>query len=79
MRVRMRGFDGQPETVELIAFGHKVSEGTELWLFTGLPVHGQQHPPLEAQLQATLDVVPAHVWYAAPSTLIPTQQVLPRK
>jgi PAS domain S-box-containing protein len=67
MRVRMRGFDGQPKTVELIAFGHKVSEGTELWLFTGLPVHGQQHPRLEAQLQATLNEIPAHVWYAAPS------------
>src|ERR1700722_17018254 len=26
-RVRMRGIDGVPATVELIAFGHKVSDG----------------------------------------------------
>jgi formate hydrogenlyase transcriptional activator len=67
MRVRLQRFDGQPETVELIAFGHQVSERTELWLFTGLPVHGQQqHPPVEAHLQTTLNVIPAFVWYAAP-------------
>jgi PAS domain S-box-containing protein len=35
-RVRIRGVDGVPTTVELIAFGHKVVDGTELWLFTGL-------------------------------------------
>jgi signal transduction histidine kinase len=31
----------------------------------------QKHPPLEAQLQATLNVIPIQAWYAAPSgTLI---------
>jgi formate hydrogenlyase transcriptional activator len=36
---------------------------------TGLYVHGasQQHPQLEAQLQATLNVIPAYTWYALPS------------
>src|SRR6266550_92132 len=69
MRVRLRGFDGVPATVELIAFGHKLNDGTELWLFTGLHVHGttQQYPRLEAQLQATLNVIPAYTWYALPS------------
>src|ERR1700759_4619561 len=45
-RVRMRGFDGVPATVELIAFGQKVGDGRELWLFTGLPVDSvtQQKP-----------------------------------
>ena len=54
--VRMRGFDGTPATVELFAFGHKVSDETELWLFTGLHVNGapQQPRPVEAQLQTTL-------------------------
>src|ERR1700761_8216195 len=68
-RVRMRGFDGTPAPVELFAFGHKVSDETELWLFTGLHVNGatQQPSPLEAQLQATLDVIPAYTWYALPS------------
>jgi PAS domain S-box-containing protein len=69
MHVRMRGFDGVPKTVELIAFGHKVSDGTQLWLFTGLHVNGapQQVPLLEAQLRATLNVIPAYTWYALPS------------
>src|SRR6266567_1396826 len=68
-RVRLRGFDGIPATVELIAFGHTLNDGTELWLFTGLHVHGatQQYPRLEAQLQATLNVIPAYTWYALPS------------
>jgi PAS domain S-box-containing protein len=43
-------------------------DGQDLRLFAGLPlVAQQQHSPLEAQLQDTLNVVPAHVWYAAPS------------
>jgi PAS domain S-box-containing protein len=68
-RARLRGFDGVPATVELIAFGHTLNDGMELWLFTGLPVHGttQQYPRLEAQLQATLNVIPAYTWYALPS------------
>src|SRR6266704_3139927 len=68
-RVRLRGFDGVPATVELISFGHALNDGTELWLFTGLHVHAatQQYPRLEAQLQATLNVIPAYTWYALPS------------
>jgi PAS domain S-box-containing protein len=67
--VRLRGFDGVPATVELIGFGHTLNDGRELWLFTGLRVHGttQQYPRLEAQLQATLNVIPAYTWYALPS------------
>ena len=67
--VRLRGFDLIPATVELIAFGHSINDGTELWLFTGLQVHGatQQYPRLEAQLQATLNVIPVHTFYALPS------------
>jgi PAS domain S-box-containing protein len=67
--VRLRRFDGVPETVELFAFGHAHDDGTELWLFTGLHVHGatQQNLGLEAQLQATLNVIPAYTWYALPS------------
>src|ERR1700739_2328967 len=66
--VRLGGFNGVPATVELIAFGHRLNDGTELWLFTGLPMHAatQQHPLLEAQLQATLNVIPAYTWYALP-------------
>jgi PAS domain S-box-containing protein len=67
--VRLRGFDGVPETVELIAFGHTSNEGLDVWLFTGLYAHGvtQQSLCLEAQLQATLNVIPVYTWYALPS------------
>ena len=67
--VRLRRLDGVPATVELIAFGHTLNDGTELWLFTGLHVHGatQQYSRFEAQLQATLNVIPAYTWYALPS------------
>src|ERR1700751_3590233 len=68
-QVRMPGSDGVPKAVKLIAFGNKYSEGTELWLFTGFYVESfaPQHPPLETQLQATLNMIPAHTWYAVPS------------
>src|SRR3984893_14609317 len=42
-RVRLRGFDGVPATVDLTAFGHTHNDGTELWLFTGLPGHAATH------------------------------------
>jgi PAS domain S-box-containing protein len=68
-RVRMRGFDRVSTTVELMAFGHTVDDGTELWLFVasqvGIAAH--QHLPSEAQLQGTLNVIPAYAWYALPS------------
>jgi PAS domain S-box-containing protein len=35
-------------------------------LMTGLDVNGQ-HSPLDAQLQATLNIIPAYAWYAVPS------------
>jgi PAS domain S-box-containing protein len=36
---------------------------------TGLDANGvlHQHPPLDAQLQATLNIVPAYAWYALPN------------
>ena len=56
-RVRIRGFDDVPATVELIGFAHNMSDGQELWLFIGLCAHGasQYDSPLEAQLQAIID------------------------
>jgi PAS domain S-box-containing protein len=68
-RVRVRGFDGSPATVELIALGHPVDGASQLWLFTALYIHSaaQQYPPLEAQLQATLNLIPAYTWYASAS------------
>jgi PAS domain S-box-containing protein len=70
VQLRMRGSDDVPKCVELIAFGHKAGDGTELWLFTALSVNGvaaQKRPELEAQIQATLNVIPAYAWYCLPS------------
>jgi PAS domain S-box-containing protein len=69
-QVRMRGSDDVPKCVELIAFGHKAGDGPELWLFSALDVNSvaaQKRPELEAQIQATLNVIPADTWYALPS------------
>ncbi len=68
-RVHIRGFDRVPTTVELIGFDYKVDDGTELWLFIALHIDDapQKDLSLEAQLQATLNVIPAYTWYAAPS------------
>ena len=43
--------------------------GNETMLVTGLDVNGAFHErsPLEAQLQATLNIVPAHAWYGLPN------------
>jgi transcriptional regulator with GAF, ATPase, and Fis domain len=51
------------------AFGQKPSTGQGVCLFSDLPVYGpiQRHPSLEAQLQFTLNVIPAFTWYATPS------------
>jgi PAS domain S-box-containing protein len=70
VQVRMRGSDGVAQCVELSAFGHKADDGTELWLFTALDINGVAAPKrseLEAQIQATLNVIPAYAWYCLPS------------
>jgi PAS domain S-box-containing protein len=51
------------------AFGHPLSEAQELCQLADVPVYGsmQRRPTLEAQLQFTLNAMPAFTWYAAPS------------
>jgi hypothetical protein len=71
--VCLRGTDpANCAPVELIGFGHHAAGAGELWHFTALHRHAstQQHPPLEAQLQATLNVIPIQAWYANPSGLL---------
>jgi signal transduction histidine kinase len=71
--VCLRSVDPENSTpVKLIAFRHNPTDGGELWLFTALYLHAstQQHPPLEAQLQATLNVIPIQAWYATPSGVL---------
>jgi hypothetical protein len=56
----------------VIGFVHYVAGVGELWLFTALHLHTptHQHPPLEAQLQATLNIIPVQAWYALASGTI---------
>jgi signal transduction histidine kinase len=58
--------------VEVFGFSHYVAGVGELWLFTALHLHTptHQHPPLEAQLQATLNIIPVQAWYALASGTI---------
>src|SRR5580700_9238360 len=57
MRVRMQGIDGVATTVELIAFGYKVDNGPELWLYIGSHVGAatQQGPTLETQSSTDIE------------------------
>jgi len=73
IRICLRG--ATPDSfanVDLIAFGHYADGIGEMWLFTALHFHTstRQHPPLEAQLQATLNIIPVQAWYAMPSGAI---------
>ncbi len=71
-RVRMRGTDGVPITVELNGFGQAASDGTELWLFAGLPLGNlvnQNSAALEehsCRSNAQYDTC-VYAWYAAAS------------
>src|ERR1700756_4646690 len=63
LRVSLRSTDpSNSAPVDLIAFGHHSAGSGELWYFTALNLHAltQRHPPLEAQLQATLNVISIH-------------------
>jgi len=51
IQVRVRGSDGVPECVELIAFGHKAGNDGELWLFTALDVNVEDRKSTEEALQ----------------------------
>jgi formate hydrogenlyase transcriptional activator len=52
-------------TAKIDAFVH--SSPYPAWLATGDGHYVYANPALEAQLQATLNVIPAYTWYAAPS------------
>lgn len=53
----------------MIAFARVSLAGNKTRVFTGLDVNEVLHrySPPEAQLQATLDIIPAHAWYALPN------------
>ena len=55
--------------MEAVGTGHIAPDGTEVWLFTAvvsLP-SGKTIPPIEANLQVTLNALPAQAWYTRES------------
>jgi PAS domain S-box-containing protein len=55
--------------VDAVGTGHIALDGSEVWLFTAIvsPPSGKTLAPVEANLQMTLNALPAHAWYARAS------------
>ena len=56
-------------SVDVVGAGHVAPDGAEVWLFTAV-VSGYSAkilPPIEANLQATLNVLPIQAWYTRAS------------
>ena len=54
---------------DVVGAGHVAPDGAEVWLFTAVvsPVSNTALPPIEANLQATLNALPIQAWYARAS------------
>jgi PAS domain S-box-containing protein len=55
--------------VDAVGTGHIAPEGSEVWLFTAVvsTLSGKALPPVEANLQVTLNALPTQAWYARAS------------
>ena len=55
--------------VDVVGAGHVAPDGAEIWLFTAVPslLSSKALPPIEANLQVTLNALPIQAWYAGAS------------
>jgi PAS domain S-box-containing protein len=55
--------------VDVVGAGHVAPDGAEVWLFTAVPSQSSSIalPPIETNLQATLNALPIQAWYARAS------------
>jgi PAS domain S-box-containing protein len=55
--------------VDAVGTGHIALDGSEVWLFTAIlsASSGKALPPVETNLQMTLNALPTHAWYARAS------------
>ena len=55
--------------VDAVGTGHIAPDGSEVWLFTAVVLTplGKALPPVEANLQVTLNALPTQAWYARES------------
>jgi PAS domain S-box-containing protein len=56
-------------SVDAVGTGHIAPDGSEVWLFTAVvsTPSGKALPPVEANLQVTLNALPTQAWYARAS------------
>ena len=55
--------------VDVVGAGHVAPDGAEVWLFTAVPSPSSRTalPPIETNLQTTLNALPIQAWYARAS------------
>jgi signal transduction histidine kinase len=55
--------------VDVVGAGHVAPDGAEVWLFTAVPSQSSSTalPPIETNLQITLNALPIQAWYARAS------------
>jgi PAS domain S-box-containing protein len=60
---------GSAVAVDAVGMGLIALDGSEVWLFTAIvsPPSAKALPPVEVNLQMTLNALPAHAWYARAS------------
>jgi PAS domain S-box-containing protein len=58
--------------VDVVGAGHVAPDGAEVWLFTAVPSPSSSTalPPIETNLQTTLNALPIQAWYARASGVI---------
>jgi PAS domain S-box-containing protein len=69
-RFFLRARDSARESaVDAVGTGYIAPDGSEVWLFTAVVsrASGKALPPVEANLQVTLNALPTHAWYARAS------------
>ena len=69
-RCFLRGKDSAScRSVDVVGAGHVAPDGAEMWLFTAVPslLSSKALPPIEANLQVTLNALPIQAWYTGAS------------
>ena len=69
-RFFLRAMDSaRGSAVDAVGMGHIAPDGSEVWLFTAIvsTPSGNVLPPVEANLQVTLNALPTQAWYARAS------------
>jgi PAS domain S-box-containing protein len=66
------GDSAKGSAVDAVGTGHISPDGSEVWLFTAVVLlpSGKALPPIEANLQVTLNALPAQAWYARESGVL---------